>query len=177
MSILANPRHELMAQHVARGLHIKLAARRAGFLNADTAYKVSRLPEFTARVDEILEAAADDSIMEANAVLQALSRLALSDIRELFDYDENTSTFKLLPPDKWTNEISQRLTGLKFDKYGNPEVKFESVYKALEMLGRAHGLFKDGLQLGNLKDKPFSMINGEMTPEQAAEMYRITRGE
>lgn len=193
MAVLANTKHELFAQQLARGVKAQLAARRAGFLDGVYGYVLSKQPEIVARVTELLEAAAVDTVMEANEILQGLTIMARGDLRDVFDPEAIRRDFmgnplidpvtnkqipdiKLMHPNDWTNEAAAAITSLEFDPQGRPKVKLVDKLKAYEMLGRARGMFKDNVALTGADGGPIQTVKSDMTPEQAADLYRATLG-
>lgn len=192
MAVLVNPKHELFAQQRARGVQSTLAARRAGYLAAEHGYWLSKQPEIVARINELLEAAAADTVMEANEILQGLTIMARGDLRDVFDLEAVRKDYYgnpindakgqpipdivLLHPKEWTNEAAAAITSLEFDKDGRPKVKSIDRLKAYEMLGRARGMFKDNVALTGANGGPIETINADMPPEQAAALYQATLG-
>lgn len=193
MAVLANIRHENFAQQLARGVHVKLAARRAGFLEPASGYGLAARPEVAARVNELLEAAASVAVMESAEILQGLTVMARGDLRDVFNPDavkrdftgqtvidpltnEPVRTIELLHPNDWTNEAAAAITSLEFDNNGRPKVKTVDKLKAYEMLGRARGMFKDNVSLTGADGGPIQTISADMTPEQAANLYQMTLG-
>lgn len=197
MPTLANPRHEILAQHIARGVKIGLAARKAGYLTDSSGYQAAERPDVQARVQEILEAAATVATMEVTEIIQHATTLARTDIREAFDLspakqrlhphtlqpmvdaDGNPmmeKSIELLHPREWNNEIAAAVSELSFDSNGNPKVKIVSRLDALTLLARVHGLLKDNVSLTGANGGPIETINGAMTPDQAADLYAMTLG-
>ncbi len=193
MAVLANTRHELFAQQMARGVKAPLAARRAGYLEGATGYAISQRPEVVDRINELLEASASVAIMDANEILQGLTIMARGDLRDVLDPEAIKRDFngqplrdpltgkeipeiKLLHPNEWTNEAAAAVQSLEFDNQGRPKIKSIDRLKAFEMLGRARGMFKDNVSLTGADGGPVQTINGNMSPEQAADLYRMTLG-
>ena len=194
MSVLANPRHELFAQQLARGVHPRLAYRRAGYLGDVGGNALARDPGIVARVNELLEAAADETIMDAREVLQRLSVMARGDIRDVFDLEavkrdrmtgdpiidpstgEPVPDVVVLHPKDLSNQAAAIVVEYGFDAQGRTKVKTIDPTKPLEMIGRAHGLWKDNVSLTGADGGPVQTINSQMTPEQAAQFYQMTLG-
>jgi hypothetical protein len=87
MAVLANIRHENFAQQLARGVHPRLAAKKAGFLDGQRGMALKSDPTIVARVNELLEDAASVAVMDASEILQGLTIMARGDLRDVLDPD------------------------------------------------------------------------------------------
>jgi len=87
MPRLANARHELFAQAVAKGNSLVRAHEMAGYgSRASSATKLAKRPDIRARVAELIDQWSDDLSLSLERVLQELSRVAFSDIRRVVQW-------------------------------------------------------------------------------------------
>ena len=86
MPVLENPRHELYAQGVAKGLTSIDAYRRAGYSRSRKgATLVKGKPDVQRRVRELIEAGARRAEVSVEKVLRELARIGFADVRQLHD--------------------------------------------------------------------------------------------
>lgn len=86
MPVLDDPRYELFAQELAKGVAQPEAYRRAGFAgNKTAASRRAHDPVIRERVAEILAAGADRAEITREMVVRELGRIAFADIRQVFD--------------------------------------------------------------------------------------------
>jgi phage terminase small subunit len=146
-------RQERFAQEYTLDLNSRDAAVRAGYSATHTA-KVAgcenlRNPKVNARIEEIMQKRAKKLDISAELVLGEIKKIALADIRELYD-DKG----KLLPIKALPKHIAQVVAS--FDVYKDftegvevgetKKVKLYDKIKALELLGRHLKLFTDRVE-------------------------------
>lgn len=86
MPVLANPKHELFAQELAKGVGQTEAYLLAGYRGDKTAAsRLSTNVNIQARVAEILAAGAERAEITREMVVRELGRIGFSDIRRVFD--------------------------------------------------------------------------------------------
>jgi phage terminase small subunit len=87
MAKLANTRHELFAQALAKGNTLLKAHEMAGFKpRASYASKLAKRPDVSARIAELIDQWSDDLSLSLERVLQELSRVAFSDVRRIVSW-------------------------------------------------------------------------------------------
>lgn len=163
MPILKNAKHERFAQARASGMTVDAAYAEAGYQpHRSNASRLSANDNISARVDEILNAAAERAGITAEEIFTEAARIALSDIRSLFDNSGNLKHVHELDDDtaraiKKVKVISK--PGAKDD--GNPihvtEIEFWPKMDAIGKLGQHFKLFGDG-ETGNDPLKRFAEL-------------------
>jgi phage terminase small subunit len=167
MPVLKNAKHEAVAQaFVADPERIGWRAysgvyRKSSQHAAETSFSdLLKKPEFKARVDELLAAAADDSVMTAREVLQEYTKLARANTGQYFNPDNTFVGIGNL-----TGDQKCAIAGLEIEptviKIGRGKkaklqlvnkVKFKLHDKraALHDLARHHKLFGGEIDVGDI---------------------------
>lgn len=140
MAILKNMRHELFAQGVARGLPASTSYKRAGFHNKGAAQSASLL---------LTKAKIQKRIKELK------SRL----VKKL---ERHTIIDKAWVVDQLVDNIMKAKQDIPvYDRKGNPtgEYVFQGniVNKALELVGKELGMFRDRIEHTGLDGSPIQM--------------------
>lgn len=161
MAILPNAKHELFAQGLARGVDADKAYVEAGYKkNRHNASRLANTPAIKERVAELMGAAAELTTMTLAQALEALARIARSDPRAVFD--ENGG---LRAMSEWPDDVALAISSIETDELFEGrgkdkkrlgvtrKVRFWDKPKALEMIVRHHGGFKDGVDAKSLLDK------------------------
>lgn len=91
---LANTRHEIVAQQLAKGASPSEAYRTAGYTGRTeggnaAATRMAQRPDIQARVAEIMRRGAARVEIDAARTLAELGRIAFADVRKLMDEDGN----------------------------------------------------------------------------------------
>jgi phage terminase small subunit len=185
MPILANPRLELFAQGISKGMTAIEANEAAGFEPDDgNASRRRNDPAVVARIDELLEDAARVAGIDTVRVMKELGRLGFSDLRQAFDGG------RLKMPEDWSDDLAASVASVKVvtrsagkDADGNPQVEYVTEIKAwdknsaLEKLGKHLKMFverheltgKDGEKLAeppNVTDLAKAIVSMLHTPEE-----------
>jgi phage terminase small subunit len=165
MAVLKNAKHEAVAQaYIADPAHIAWRAYKAVYPKSSkhaaetAATRLLKNAEFKARVDELLAAAADATVMSAREVLQELSKLGRSNIQNCVVQGDDTSDVieQLHTMAPATAATIQELTietylegrGDEAREVKRVKVKLHDKRAALNDLGRHHKLFGGELELG-----------------------------
>ena len=109
------------------------AAIRAGYSRRTARIKASQLlarPEIQREVEVHLQHRAEQRRLVADAVVERLSRIALGDIRELFDDTGQVKKITELP-----GEAAALITSVDISRHGTTRVKLDRL-RALELLMR-----------------------------------------
>ncbi|MPZ36666.1 MAG: hypothetical protein GEU95_01165 [Rhizobiales bacterium] len=159
MSPLANAKREAFARAIVEGKSGREAYRSAGYKPKNDATAdacASRLlaePAVAARVTVLKEAAADDSVMSAREVLEELSKLGRSSIKNcivngddageviasLSDMpDEVAATIQEMTVETYTEGRGDNARGVK-----RVRLKLHSKTSALDLLGKHYKLFTE----------------------------------
>ena len=89
MPVLANTRHELFAQEVAKGVDIAIAYERAGYTpSIKNAFRVRSYEAIQNRIDELLLDAAKASGVTREKIVSELAVIAFSDITQVIHWGE-----------------------------------------------------------------------------------------
>lgn len=158
MPILTNSSHELFAHAIAKGKSASDAYEAAGYARHDgNAGRLSKNEKIRARVEEILGAAADRAGITRERIQAELAKIAFADIRKAVRWgdgivikDEDGSEHvlndvSLISSDEIDedtaaaiSEVSRSVSGMK--------IKMHDKQKALELLGKDIGMFKDQVE-------------------------------
>jgi phage terminase small subunit len=159
MGPLKNPKHELFALGLAKGLSATEAYTAAGYKpDRGNAATLTTKYNIQARVLEITTKAAEKAGVTVERIVAELAKIAFSDIRMALDWgmtppDENGRSiqFVTLKQSKdvdadtaaTVSEVWQTAQGIRF--------KFHDKPQALEKLGKHLGMYKDEVNVtGNL---------------------------
>jgi phage terminase small subunit len=152
MSSKLNKQTEQFCQEYIIDLNGKQAAIRAGYSAKTAEVKASqllRLVKVQKRVQELMKAREERTEITGDIVIKELAKLALSDIRKLYDGD------RLLLPHELDDNTAATISSFKTKREGNAEEGFYEIEeykrydktKSLELLGRHFGLFNDKLKI------------------------------
>lgn len=166
MPILANAKHEMFAQGLAKGLSASDAYEAAGYkASRSAASRLSTNVNIEARVAELVGKAADKAGTSVERVLQELGRLGFSDLRRAF-----TPGGSLIPPEDWDDDFAAAVAGVEVvsrntnEKDEDGRTVVEHVHKiklwdknsALEKLAKHLGMFVEKFE--------HTSPDGSMTP-------------
>ncbi len=144
-----NTRHEAFAQARVAGLTIDAAYVEAGYKpNRSNAARMNANEHIQKRIRELQAAAAERAEIDAARVLEEISAVALSDIRDLFDQDGS-----LLPVEALPEKVAKAIRSIKVSSKKAPdpetgeiiittEIKFWDKNAALEKLFKHFGLYE-----------------------------------
>lgn len=151
------PKQELFCREYIKDLNAKRAAVRAKYSPATAQYSSSRLLTYDKvahRIKELMDQREKRLEIKADDVLDEIRKLALSDLRKVFDEQG-----KLLPPDQWPDDVAMAVSSVEVDELFEgvgrerkqigftKKVKFWNKGHALEMLARHLSLFNDKLKV------------------------------
>lgn len=150
MPILKNAKHERFAQARASGMTVDAAYVKAGYKpHRSNASRMSANDNIAERIDEILNAGAERAEIDAGQIFTEAARIALSDIRSLFDNSGN-----LKPVHELDDDTARAIKKIKVTTKpstqddGNlthvTEIEFWPKMDAIGKLGRHFKLFGDG---------------------------------
>lgn len=179
MPMLANPRHELFAQELAKGKPAQEAYYLAGYVGICNISRLKNHPAIAARVEELLAEGARRTEVTAAATITELGRIAFADIRGLFNKNG-----VLKPVNQWPDDLARAVAALDIDELFDGgggrrtqigvarKVKLTDKLRALEMLGRSFGLFKDKVEVRTsveqMSDEELSALVAELRDLRAA---------
>lgn len=159
---LSNPRHELFAQAIAKGLSATDAYRAAGYKpDRKNAARLTTNDDIRTRVDEILAAGAKRAEVTVEQVVRELAKIGFSDIRKavkwqgtLVQETDNpdggdilvvknivTNHVQLLSSDEIDEDTAACISEVSQTKEGSLKIKFHDKLGALEKLGKHLGMF------------------------------------
>ncbi len=170
-------KQELFCKEYLIDLNATQAYKRAGYsaksdnIAAVEASKLLRNPKVEARIKELMDNRSKRTEVTADKVLAELAAIAFakgSDFAKVVDepiisngsyvMDPDTGKIKtyksveVFPTDKIPEDKQKAIAGIKEGKYGIDVSTYDKV-KALELLGRHLGMFKDKVELTNLNDE------------------------
>ena len=154
-----NPRHEAFAREYIVDKNATAAAERAGYRGtrqglAVTGSRLLKNPKIAARVESLLKDAGEAAGVSAKRIISELASVAFSDISKAFGPDGQLLPFKDMPP-----EARAALAGVEteelFEGKGEErapagvsrKVRHWDKVKALELLGKHMGLFKEKVEM------------------------------
>lgn len=144
------PKREAFARAVASGKS-QAAAYREAFstkgMNLKTLYeeasRVAARPEVSAMIKELQAKAADIVVMDKAKILREVDRLAMSDLRGV--YDVEAKRIKL--PHELDDATAAAVKSFKIDEFGRIEYVFHDKRGSLDMAMKHLGLYeKDNAQ-------------------------------
>lgn len=160
MPALMNTKYEQMYHEYLIDLNQTHAAIRTGYSAKTVNEQAARLfanVSIRARVDELLAECSKRTGVTADRVVRDLARIAFLDPTRLADMDRATIR------DDATEDDRAAIASVKLksgDDFTEREVKFADKTKALEMLGRHLGMFKDDISLSITAPKILDDIGG-----------------
>lgn len=187
MGILANPKHEAFVRSVATGKGVADSysamypdASRQSCITAGSA--LLNTPECQSRLTELMIAGAEKTETTIERIVQEIERLALVDVREIFDADGGIKS-----PKEWSAELGAQVAGMqvdeKTDTAGNVtrtyKVKFWDKNAALALLAKHRGMIVERSQSLNVNigvNVDVRVVQIDMKPEDAADLYAMTIG-
>lgn len=164
MPVLKNAKHELFAQHVARGQTVDQAYVLAGYQeHRSNAARLSAKEDVRSRIEEIQSKAADRAGMTVERIVRELEKIASSDITDAVEWgeaiavkpepDEEGEEIEpyavqaviLKPSASLPKHVTAAIAEVAKTKEGI-RIKFHDKLSALEKLGKFHGIFKDKVE-------------------------------
>ena len=163
MPELENPRHELFAQNVAKGMTQEKAYIASGFWSDNEGSRRAKASQLfakgiiAARIKELLaenaKAVQEEVIITAKEVLSELKRIGLSDVGQLYNEDGTFKSWHEIPEDirraiagVEVKEEFEMENGRKVFTGYTKKLKMWDKNKALENLGRYLKLFTDKVE-------------------------------
>lgn len=138
------PQQEKFAQEVASGKSLSDAYRasyKVGKMTAKTineaACRLAADYKVNARIKELSQAIAQETVLETAGILKEIHRLATSDIGKIIGEDG-----RVLLPHELDPETRAAIASFKIDEYGRIEYKFWDKNSALERASKIKGLFE-----------------------------------
>lgn len=164
MPVLANSRHEIFAQEVAKGTPLDTAYALAGYnRRRQNASRLMTKEIIRARIDELLSIAAEKSGVTIQRVITELAKIAFSDIRKAIRWksarvteEDNpeggdllivktivTNLVELIGSDEIDDDTAGAISEISQNTTGGVKVKFHDKRAALIDLGKHLGLFEE----------------------------------
>lgn len=159
------PKQKLFCDEYLIDLNVTQAAIRSGYKAkyADSqAYKLLEKPEIKSYIDERMKDREKRTEITQDVVLEELRRIALAKPTDFFEVEDmgqykrvNIIATKDIPDDKVgaIASIKQGANGI--------EVKLHDRLKALELLGRHLGVFKDKVEVSGNINNPYEGLTVE----------------
>jgi phage terminase small subunit len=174
MPALANTRHEMFCQNLAKGMSDTDAYERAGYVRDDgNACHLSQKPHIRARVQELMEKAGKRAEITAARVLQEMAKLAFYNPADYIKIDEDGSAIvdlSKLDRDQ-AAAITEVISERGEDGKVKTRIKLADKKAALVELGRHFGLWIERVEHGRPGD--FSDIQ---STEELIEKIRTELG-
>ncbi len=163
MPALINAKHEIFAQHLARGQFQREALVTAGYAdNASNASTLAKRPEIAARVQELQMAIASRVKVTADRVLTELARIGFSNVTDAIEIKRGK--VKIRDTESLPEDVKAAIAEIRAGREGTV-VKFHDKTAALEKLGKHLGLFKENVDL-NVNISLADLVNGSYQLER-----------
>lgn len=185
-----NPRKELFCREYIVDLKAGPAAIRAGY-SEKTAYSAGpRMllePDVKARINQLKQERIDQLGIDANYVLLRLYEIDQMDVLDILYEDMSLKNVSDWPP-VWRRYLSGFDLADMFEGQGDDremvgilkKIKWPDKVKNLELLGKHVSVqaFKENIrsELTGLNGGPIQAENTNMTPDEAAELYKKMMG-
>lgn len=155
MPVLKNPKHELFAHELAKGVTAEEAYRRAGYTpSLKNAQRLKSNEGIRSRIEEILSQAAVIAQVEVAQVLDELAKIAFSDVRRAIRWgdgilvrNEETGEMQLangvalIASDNIDDRTAAAISEISQTATGGLKLKFHDKKGALELIGKHLGMF------------------------------------
>lgn len=155
MPVLKNPKHELFAHELAKGVTAEEAYRLAGYTpSLKNAQRLKSNEGIRSRVEEILSHAAVIAQVDVAQVLDELAKIAFSDVRRAIRWgdgilvrNEETGEMQLangvalIASDKIDDRTAAAISEISQTATGGLKLKFHDKKGALELIGKHLGMF------------------------------------
>lgn len=141
-----------LQNYIKHGFNASKAAEITGF-SRDYAYELLKTPHFVARVEEMRREVAKNTMVTAQMIADELRAIAFSKSTDSMQWTEDDVTF--IPSNKISPEEASAISEVtvRRGKEGNTlGVRKHDKLKALELLGRQIGMFKDAVKDGTNDD-------------------------
>ena len=154
MPVLKNPKYEIFAQEVAKGVAIDEAYQAAGYSkHAQNAARLMKNESVRSRIDEIMSFAAQIATVEVAQVLDELAKIAFSDVRKAVKWgagivvpDEGgkmqvVNGVSLIASHEIDDRTAAAISEISQTASGGLKIKFHDKKGALELIGKHLGMF------------------------------------
>lgn len=177
MPILANPRHELFAQELAKGKSADEAYVIAGYsANRGNAARMNANESVQKRVEEIMQRGAERAEITVSKVLTELAKIGFSDIRKAVEWRSrlevkaqdadgmpvalNVNDVALVNSEDLDDETAAAIAEVSQGKDGGLKIKLHDKRAALVDIGKHLGMFVERSENVNINhdvsDQPLS---------------------
>lgn len=118
-------------------------------------YKLLRIPEVVAAIEEGNRRLLDEMELKAEDVIEEYTNLAFRDIADCFDYDGNLKKVHDMP-----EKVRRAIKSIQYKNGHIDKIIFESKTEALQGLGRYFKLFTDNVELTGAAGLAEMMMKG-----------------
>lgn len=108
------------------------------------------------RISELQAERAKRTNVDADRVIEQLAKIAFSDITQFVDWSNNAMDIK--PSDQVDGTVLSAIVVHRYKGDFKREVKLQDKMKALELLGKHLGMFKDKVEVGGPDGEPITVI-------------------
>jgi len=145
-------KQKLFIEEYLIDLNATQAAIRAGY-SAESAYSIGqenlKKPEIRARIEQAMAERSKRTGVNADRIIMELAKIAFVNAMDVIDTESATIKDDAAPED------TAAIQSVKVKTFGEDglerEIKMADKLKALELLGKHLGMFKDKLELSGLK--------------------------
>jgi phage terminase small subunit len=175
MPVLSNPKHELFAQEVAKGVPLEAAYVKAGYkADAKNAARLTKNDGVRTRIDEIMTRAAEKAGITIERVLTELAKIGFSDIRKAVRWqsarvteEDNpdggdvlviksvvTNLVEIIASDEIDDATAAAIAEISQNTTGGVKIKLHDKRAALVDLGKHLGMFKEKVEVTGANGGP-----------------------
>jgi phage terminase small subunit len=135
---------------------------------AEIAYENLRKPHIRQAVDERMAELSKRAMMQADEVLERLTRIARSSISEVVKLEKGAVVVE--DSEKWPDGFGDCVQEISQGKDTLIRVKLDSRLPALELLGKYHKLWTEKQEIGGMDGKPIQFALPTMEDSEPANL-------
>lgn len=171
MPVLKNPKHELFAQEIAKGVTLESAYASAGYSpSRKNAQRLRTNEGVSRRIEEILSRAAQKAGVTVERVMAELAKIGFSDIRKAVQWGEGIAVrdadgndtiangVALIGSSEIDDDTAAAISEVALTREGI-RIKFHDKRAALVDLGKHLGMFRDKVELSGPDGGPIETAN------------------
>lgn len=162
---LCNQQRQRFVDEYLVDLKPHLAARRAGYASPEAHVRLMRTPEVLQAIQARMRARAARVRIDQDAVIAELAKVALSNVRDLFDINGNLKPLHELPEEVSAAIQSVEVVEGKNEVLSTKKIRMYSKLDALKTMAQHHGLLTEKLEVTGKDGAP---LVPEMSEQEAA---------
>jgi len=183
MPALRNAKWEMFAQEIAKGETTEKAYAKVGYVEDHAnSWRLRARPEIKARVQELIEAGAEQAEVTIGRVISELAKIGFSDIRSLFNENGALKRIEDLGDDaaaalSSVEVVTRRLPGGEDAEVEHvAKIKLWDKRAALVDLGKHLGMFADRVELTGKNGGPIETADVSDIEAARRVAFVLTKG-